>query len=230
MKYFLFALVTLVSCFSIVSAQTNHAEVGVVDINSDFTNPNFMIKEKPFASKLEGSQMLFQEELSGYVVPKSGIRTKQLKINYNLVMKQTIITMKGDVFSIQDRHLDSLVITNKNKETVYLFGEEKDKSEILLLEVLVDGMYPLLKSTKASLVRPDYNPILMTGNKNTSIKKIDFYYVLDSGNFIMLPNKATKVLTSDSYSLTFKNLVKKSNPKMKNEKDLKKLFIRINDV
>jgi hypothetical protein len=223
-----FTLAFFILITNIGESQQNPDRVGFKDANNNLKTQNIFVKVKPYKSNLEDSPMMFVEDKQGYVIPKSGEHTETLFLNYNILLDQTVFRKDGQQYSIESKFLDSLIILEEGKQSVYCYKKIKAEEKIKLMKILSAGSYTLYSAIDATLVQPDYNPVLMTGSQNFTIDAKTHYYVEDAENVLLLPNKAKKLIASQDFSREFKKLVKKKSPRLRREKDILAFFNAIN--
>lgn len=228
MKIFFHIVFMLMVLIPIGESQNLPDRAGFRDGNNNLKTQNISVKVKPHKSNLEDSPYLFTDDRLGYAIPKSGEHTETLYFNYNILLEQTVFRKDGELYSIDNKYLDSLVILQDGKQGIYCFKKIRGDDKAKLVELLCGGTYPLYRHIEASLVQPDYNPILMTGSQNFTIDTNKKYVVDDNGNFLYLPNSAKKIQSSSEFSPEFKKQVRQKKPKLKREKDIIAFFQYVN--
>lgn len=138
-----------------------------------------------------------------------------------------IKVMKGGAikqFTIQDSStIDKKFISAANfkKEGVPLTG---------FVQVLTDGQRPLLKRYTIIVKRPDYNPALNAGSRDTEITKdIDDYYAVE-GELIKIPNTKKFIASLGEHGDKVNAYMKANNLYLKDENDRVKIFEYYNSL
>lgn len=228
MRYFAGILFFMIVGLNIIYTQQLPDQAGFKDYNNNLKTQNTVLRPKPYEAKLENSPLLFDDFQKGFVVSKSGEKIILNQANYNVLLKQLVFKDNGEIFSIDDSYFDSLFVFKDNQFEKYCFKKIGNNHAPTLVRVLTDGPFPLYSFIEASLIQPDYNPVMMTGNKDFTIKTKKQFYFFDNGQIKPLPKRAKKVLASKDFSREFRSLVRKKNPKLKKEKDILVFFAAIN--
>jgi len=213
----------LLFLFMLAYSSNIYAQSGDViwDTGNEPDEPNFMFRSMSVKIKLDGSTMLFEENRDAYLVfRKEGRADKSLKINYDLYTDQLVASLKGELFAIKHSPLASLIVVDGKARNKYIFIE-KDK-KLKMMEVLVEGTYPLLKTMKIN-IEGESQSITSTSVGN-EIRKIREYYTLVDGKPIRVSTKISKNLRNGDLPDDLKEQLKTVKPKFKKEAAMKAFF------
>jgi LAO/AO transport system kinase len=99
-----------------------------------------------------------------------------------------------------------------------------------ILEMLAEGTRPLFKQFRLDIQRPNYNPALNSGTRDSKIiKSSDYYYSID-GELIKIPNAKKFIASLGEHSNPVNNYIRKNHLSMKEEKDLNLIFSFYNSL
>lgn len=223
----LITLAVMLYCLT-MSAQPNGTTKGMVQLDNNFMSNNFSVRPVAHQPNLKDSPMLFEDDQKGWVVLKNKSKIEQPQLNYDLLAQEVVIASNDQLYSVDNKYLDSLVISGFGSNDVYIFSSVKGDKNIKMLQVLVDGDFTLYKSIDARLKQPNYNPVLDTGNRDPSINKRDIFYVRDGNHVIQIPTKEKKLRKAKYFSSSFKSGVKELKPNLKKEQSLVEFFLEMN--
>jgi LAO/AO transport system kinase len=93
-----------------------------------------------------------------------------------------------------------------------------------IAEIMVDGERPLLKIYHLEIQRPDYNPALNAGTRDTEVsKEVNRYYVID-GELVKIPSIKKFIASLGEQSAKVNDFIKMNNLSLRAEKDLISIF------
>lgn len=150
-------------------------------------------------------------------------------IRYDIYKNEFEFLIQKDVRVLQGTRVKNIVwIDSISNQTRYMVNAkdylENDVPLIGFFEVLVEGEITLLKKIRLEILKPDFNPALNVGSKDTRIvKKQTFYYSTDN-HLTKIKSKKSLESISKENAKQMEVFIKKEGIKFTEERDLVKLF------
>lgn len=171
---------------------------------------------------MEGQFLFFDQSRAGRTFP----------LKYDILNQELNVDMGGSIYivpldSIHGFVFESLI--NKGHEfTIRKTG--KGYSQATIFEVVEKGTYKLLTQHYVERLRANYQPALDTGSRDEKIVRKQAFYLIDThGRLIEIPKKKKAAEQVMSKYKPAQKYLGKNKVNFKNEKDLKKLVLFMNN-
>lgn len=179
-------------------------------------------------NKVEGSALLYDTYQNGYVVSSEGIASDMIKVNYESYQKSLHLLFDNREFSLALSRIDSLILLDGKEEVRYVSLYNSEKEEGLYKVLVDDGKFSLYELTYAKIKKPQYNPILETGNKYHELHKKEDLYMMEDGILKKLPSNCKKIRRDLFLSDIFRKKVADEKKKLKSQEDFTEFFKKLN--
>ncbi len=149
---------------------------------------------------------------------------------YNIYSKEVEFKIRDDVKILPGEKVKNLVwidsITNRSRFLVNAAAYRVNGVPLLgFLEVLVEGESSLFKRIYLEVLKPDFNPALNVGSKDTRILKKEEFFYNTGAELSKIKSRRDVARIFDKFSVHMDSFVKEKNIKFNNENDLIKVFI-----
>lgn len=121
--------------------------------------------------------------------------------------------------------------TNGNRR--FVKGSAFKKNGVPLdgfMELIVDGRCPLIKEYTVFVKRPDYNPALNSGSRDSEIIKESNYYFSLNSELQKIPGTKKFLASLGEQSAQVSNYIKTNDLSLKNERDMISIFLYYNSL
>jgi len=148
---------------------------------------------------------------------------------YDIYKDEFDFKLQDDIRVLNGSKVKNIVwidsVTNKPRFLVNARGYTEDNVPMIgFLEILVDEEVALFKRIRIEVLKPDFNPALNVGSKDTRIiKKESYYYNLSQSLTLIKSRKSLNPLVS-RYGAVVDQYSKAESLKLNKEEDLIKLF------
>lgn len=116
-------------------------------------------------------------------------------------------------------------VTNKDRYLVNGREYYEDGAPLSgFVEVLVDAEVALIKHIRIEVLKPDFNPALNVGSKDTRVIKKESYYFNRAESLVRIKSKKSLDVLGPVYGQKINQFIKTNNVKLNNEADLIRLF------
>ncbi|MBL7843656.1 MAG: hypothetical protein JNK44_07315 [Cyclobacteriaceae bacterium] len=116
-------------------------------------------------------------------------------------------------------------VTNKPRYLINGREYKEDGAPLSgFVEVLVEAKVALFKHIKIEVLKPDFNPALNVGSKDTRILKKESFYFNSGESLIRIKSKKSLDALGSKYEQRINQFMKTNNIKLNNESDLVRLF------
>lgn len=148
---------------------------------------------------------------------------------YDIYKDEFEFKLSNDIRVMNGSKVKNIVwIDSLTNKTRYLVNGKEYKEEGIsltgFLEILVDDEVALFKRLKIEVLKPDFNPALNVGSKDTRILKKESYYFNSGESLIRIKSKKSLDALGPKYEQRVNQFMKTNNIKFNNEGDLTRLF------
>jgi len=154
-------------------------------------------------------------------------------VKYDIKSNLIEITTSAGIKVLDVKKINSLVwIDSMTLFPRYFVNGSKYKIDGIpvagLLEVLVDGTFPLLKKTELYVKQPNYNVALDVGSRDAKILQNEFFYYPREGQLTSVKTKKDILNVAEERAAEIDSFIKTNKLNVKKELDLIRVFEKLN--
>lgn len=148
---------------------------------------------------------------------------------YDILKDEFEFKLQQDVRVLGGNKVKNIVwidsVTNKDRYLVNGREYYEDGAPLSgFVEVLVDAEVALIKHIRIEVLKPDFNPALNVGSKDTRVIKKESYYFNRAESLVRIKSKKSLDVLGPVYGQKINQFIKTNNVKLNNEADLIRLF------
>ena len=190
-------VLALVILYHVGRAQSESFMGNRVGMNQLMQAFNRITFEDDLNSAIEGSDYLFDDWHEGFIYGTLEAEGIPATINYNVTEQSLAIKFEGKLAKIHASQLCYFTIQNSDLHNTKIVNPfcylQMSRSDLDLIELVIEGNYTLGVLTTSKTLRPSYNEALVSGNRNVEIIQIQKYCLIYKDKFVILPKSRRKL-------------------------------------
>ena len=149
-------------------------------------------------------------------------------IKYDILNHQINLLFSNLAMVASSRKISSFTFLQSKKKFIGLAPKNWNKGKVFF-ESLLEGKYTLLLFHEGIKKKPDYHPVLNTGNKSETIVEKQTYYLFENGKVFKIPSRKKAAIKFFKKYENAAGYLKVHKVNFKKQEDLMELFRFINE-